>query len=177
MCDWLLFCLDMGAGRLGRAEAVAACSGEAMLDSAMPLHLLCWYSTCQTCAALRCAGLGRSLLSLHAARELSVVGGWSSASAYVRPAGTAVGDSVAAHGLQLRVLVRCVWYSICHGGDPMVRGRCCWLHGRCQISRRSNPNPSSAMLNAAPGERAEQRHCSAPSPSPLAPAATSSDHR
>lgn len=79
MCDWLLFCLDMGAGRLGRAEAVAACSGEAMLDSAMPLHL-CWYSTCQTCAALRCAGLGwaglgRVLLSLHAARELFVVGG------------------------------------------------------------------------------------------------------
>jgi hypothetical protein len=117
MCDWLLLCLVIGAGRLGRAEAVAACSGEAMLDSAMPLHV-CWYSTCQTCA-----GLGRSLLSLHAARELFVVGRWSSA--YVRPAGTAVGDSVAAHGLQLRVLVRCVWYSVCHGGDPMMRGRCC----------------------------------------------------
>jgi hypothetical protein len=28
------------------------------------------------------------------------------------------------------------------------------LHGRGQISRRSNPNPSSAMLDAAPGETA-----------------------
>jgi hypothetical protein len=57
-----------------------------------------------------------------AARRQGVVcrRGWSSA--YVRPAGLAVGDSVAAHGLQLRVLVRCVWYSVCHGGDPMMRG-------------------------------------------------------
>jgi hypothetical protein len=60
-----------------------------------------------------------------AARRQGVVcrRGWSSA--YVRPAGLAVGDSAAAHGLQLRVLVRCVWYSVCHGGDPMMRGRCC----------------------------------------------------
>ena len=146
----------------------------------------CWIRPCRCTyvgtrrvrRALRWAALGwAGAVVVVAARRQGAVCRRRLSSAYVRPAGTAVGDSVAAHGLQLRVLVRCVWYSVCHGGDPMMRGRCCWLHGRCQISRRSNPNPSSAMLDAAPGERAEQRHCSAPSPSPLAPAATSSDHR
>ena len=121
------------------------------------------------CAGLRWAGLGRSLLSLPAVRELSVVGGCR-----VRTSDL----PALLWAIQWPPMdFNCVWYGVCHGGDPMMRGRCCWLHGRCQISRRSNPNPSSAMLDAAPGERAEQRHCSAPSPSPLAPAATSSDHR
>ena len=138
--------------------------------------------TCQTCAGLGSVGT----VVVVAARRQGALCRWGWSSAYVRPAGTAVGASVAAHGLQLRVVVRCVWYSVCHVEDPMMRSCCCMGIGRCQISRRSNPDPSSAMLDTVPGEPAGGRkrahatsllRCSAPSLAGTVGTATSSVHQ
>lgn len=115
MCDWLDDCLVISVGRLAREAA----SSEAMLDSAMPLHVV-----------LQVVGVGvRARRSwLRAAPRVAAL----SSRVELRASGGSaltVRDSAGAHGAQLPGLVRCGWYSVCHVGSNYVR---LFRHGRCK---------------------------------------------
>lgn len=109
MCDWLLLCLVIGAGRLGRDE-VAGCSGEAMLDSAI--------GCCEEGKASN-TSLGRWCCSSSA--EVGTRAGAAS-----ELAALTAGSPCTARA-QWLLLVACAWYSVCHVGPMRLLEV---LHGR-----------------------------------------------